>query len=179
MKYIFVDLDETLFHARFLSGNRRKAERMTRNDEKLIELDTEFYGSCLRPGALDFLAKLRAIPNSRVLVLTSSVTDYANANNVTHGLGFMPDQIFARDRLQARDTSGVDVANPKTAEMVMIDNLPRQENRIKVWWLNDLTQNPVRYVKVPEFMHPSLDRHFDEALIAETVSRVINADPTT
>lgn len=174
MKYIFVDLDETLFHSSFLSGNRNVARGRLTPGQKLIELEDEYYGSTLRDGALDLLAKLRAVPNSQVLVLTSSVTDYANANNVVHGLGFTPDQIFARAQLQSRDISGVTIADPKAADLILVDNLPRQENRIKIWWLNALTSNPVRYIRVPEFLAHADDRPFDDSLISSIVTQIVD-----
>jgi len=185
-KYIFVDLDETLFHSRFLGVEPTKAMKAIMNDnEKLVKLvnyqdgeisDYEFYGSCLRPGAHDLLAALRAIPNSKVMVLTSSVEDYAQANNRAHGLGFDNTDIYARAKLEQGIVPDLGITDPTSAKFYLIDNLPRHENRIKVRWIDQLADHPLRYIKVPEFFSAEQDRHLDSDLIADILLKINNLD---
>lgn len=186
-KYIFVDLDETLFHSRFLGVKPTKAMRaIMNNGEKLVKLinyqdgeilDYEFYGSCLRPGAHDLLTALRAIPNSKVMVLTSSVEDYAQANNRTHELGFAHTDIYARAKLERGTVPDLGIADPTSAKFYLIDNLPRHENRIKVRWMQQLADNAeVNYIKVPEFFSAKQDRHLDSDLIADILLKINDLD---
>lgn len=185
-KYIFVDLDECLFHSRYLGTDPTQAMRALKKEEKLIKLvhkfdgdvmEYEFYGSTLRPGAHDLLAKLRAIPNNQVMVLTSSVEDYAQANNRIHELGFDPNRIYAREELQENLIPDLGITDPLDAEFYLIDNLSRHENRIKVRWIEQLTDDAeVNYLKVPEFSDIALDRHWDAELIKDTVLRINGLD---
>ena len=186
-KYIFVDLDETLFHSRFLGIKPTKAMRAIMNDgEKLVKLvnyqdgeisDYEFYGSCLRPGAHDLLAALRAIPNSKVMVLTSSVEDYARANNRTHELGFDTADIYAREKLEQGLIPDLGITDPTSARFYLIDNLSRHENRIKIRWIEQLTDDAdAIYIKVPEFFSAKQDRHLDSDLIADILLKINNLD---
>lgn len=185
-KYIFVDLDETLFHSRYLGTDPTQAMRDLKKEEKLIKLvnkfegdvlDYELYGSTLRPGAHDLLAKLRAIPNNQVMVLTSSVEDYAQANNRQHELGFDRNRIYARAELQENLVPDLGITDPLNAEFYLIDNLSRHENRIKIRWMEQLTDDvEVNYLKVPEFFGHELDRHWDEDLIKDIVLRINGLD---
>lgn len=185
-KYIFVDLDETLFHSRFLGIKRAKV--ILRDSEKLVRLVNryngdgeaaayEFYGSCLRPGAHDLLAKLRAIPDSKVMVLTSSVEDYAQANNRQHELGFDYADIYARAELEQGQVPDLGISNPSSAKFYLIDNLSRHENRIKIRWMERLANNvQVNYIKVPEFFDTEQDRHLDSDLIGDILLKINDLD---
>jgi hypothetical protein len=179
-KYIFVDLDECLFHSRPLGGYRTEAEMLIKPGEALInarkpedpEDYDDFYGSHLRPGAIEFLNELRKIPDSRLSVLTSSVTPYANACNKAHGLGFDPKQIYAREELRDMYLDP-DSFGDGPGPVYLIDNLPRHENRIKVNFLREIATNNVRYIKVPEYWgDPELDRVFDSFLINDILRQI-------
>ena len=173
-KYIFVDLDETLFHSRFLGTNPYKARNALKHEsEKLIKImgrfeeENEFYGSLLRPGALDLLASLRAIPDSKVMVLTASTEDYAKANNLAHALSFNPADIYHRASMQSDTVPNLGISDPVQAQFYLIDNLERGENRIKIRWIQNLADDAyANYIKVPEFFTLG-DRFLDESLIAE------------
>lgn len=178
-KFIFVDLDETLFHSRFLGTNPQKARQSLNPEcEKLIKImgcfddENEFYGSLLRPGALDLLASLRAIPDSKVMVLTASVEDYAQTNNLAHALGFNPADIYHRASMQSGVVPNLGISDSLQAQFYLIDNLSRGENRIKIRWIENLTDDAeVTYINVPEFFTLK-DRFLDKDLIASILLKV-------
>ena len=106
------------------------------------------------------------------MVLTSSVDDYAWANNVSHGLQFEYSDIFHRTHLQKGTVPdlGVTAAN---AKFYLIDNLPRHENRIKVQWIARLlpTRAATNYITVPEFLYEE-DRPLDADLINHILQQI-------
>lgn len=177
-KYIFVDLDECLFHCRPLGELRQsdlvKARILVNPTEKLInardDQGDDFYASKLRSGAHDLLRALREVPDSRVSVLTSSVSVYANANNEAHDLGFKPDEIFAREQIQAG--VALDPDRFGSGPVYLIDNLPRHDNRIKLNFLRAIATNAVKYIKVPEFWGMDGDAPFSQEYIQEIVSSI-------
>lgn len=181
-KYIFVDLDECLFHARPMGGDREDAETHLDKGEVLINAKNiadptdfdDFYGSRLRPGAINFLNELRKIPDSQLFVLTSSVELYAKANNKAHGLGFDPDDIYSRGDLQQ---TILDPEEFGSGPVYLIDNLPRHENRIKVEFLRDIATNNVKYIKVPEYWgDDELDSPFDSFLVNDILRQINDLD---
>lgn len=178
-KYIFVDLDECLFHSRPLGGDRTEAEMVLKPGEVLINAKNmsdpedfdDFYGSRLRPGAINFLNELRKIPDRRLSVLTSSVGPYANANNKAHGLGFDSTEIYSREDLRSTE---LDPDRFGSGPVYLIDNLPRHENRIKIEFLRPIATNGIKYIKVPEYwgMDDDFDRPFDAELIKDVIMNI-------
>lgn len=168
-KYLFVDLDECLFHCRFLGSDEKHARAVLGDNEKLVKADDEFYGSNLRPGTHDLLKALRAVPNSSLYVLTSSVSSYANANNIVQELGFKYNDIFTREDLQQ---TSLDPDRFGSGPVYLIDNLPRVENRIKIEFLRDIATNNVHYIKVPEFWGAIGDQSFNADLIKEILANI-------
>lgn len=136
--YIFVDLDETLIHTYdFHETPCKCAVPVT------VE-DVEFKTS-LRPGALEFLAKLRDI--GEVRMLTIATYDYAIEMNRLFDLGFAEKDIYARHHIQAPT---IDL---KPAEFVyLFDNLLLKENRRKIEFLRCVTANKLpSYIQVKEY----------------------------
>ena len=173
-KYIFVDLDECLFHCRALFRNDADAaQRALVGHEKLVNaVDSygdDFYGSALRPGALDLLKALREIPDSRLSVLTASIATYAYANNEAHSLGFDSTDIYSRADLQTR--TRLDPNRFGSGPVYLIDNLPRHENRIKIQFLWPIATNGIEYIKVPEYWGKT-DRPFDAESIQNIVATI-------
>jgi len=87
---IYIDLDDTLIHSVY--GRGRNPGKRT-----VIPItEDEIYHSLLRPEAGRILRELRNIGDVRML--TTSISDYAEAHNRAFALGFMPAEIFARER---------------------------------------------------------------------------------
>lgn len=154
MKYIFVDLDETLIHT---TTYRRNAPI----DIRSIDLGdgdvSDPYYAELRPGAMQLLSALRAIPDSRVMMLTTAVTAYAEGFNREFNLGFEDREIFAREDMIE---GGIDAASFSDAKLVaLIDDRTRQYHRQhKIPFLSNLidsTPSPDEnfvFIQVPEFL---------------------------
>lgn len=122
-KYAFVDLDNTLIHADLETyvGERP-------GDKVLKYSDREVYRAVLRPGALEFLAALRAVPDTKVYILTTSVQSYASHWNREFGLGFDPMHIFAREDQKA--ASSLDPqAFPNASVVALFDDLTEFDHR--------------------------------------------------
>ena len=137
--YIFVDLDETLIHTfdYYETPNKGAVE---------VAVGNETFKTSLRPGAHEFLAKLREI--GEVRMLTVATYDYAVKMNETFTLGFA--DIWSRELIQGM--WGFD-AKPVVADKVyLFDNLPRRENRLKIEFLREVTTDKVpNYIQVKEY----------------------------
>lgn len=136
--YIFVDLDETLIHTYDYH------ETPCKGAVPVTVEDVEFKTS-LRPGAKEFLAKLREI--GEVRMLTIATYEYAKVMNVLFEFNFALDDIYAREHIQSPSI------NLEPAEFVyLFDNLPLRENRRKVEFLRCVTINKVpSYIQVKEY----------------------------
>src|SRR5262252_2219137 len=86
MRKIYIDLDETLIHAR-VAGPRPPGKR------RRLAFGLEVYDVALRPCAHYLLGRLREIGG--VSLLTTSQRDYAEKINETFGLGF--EQLYCRE----------------------------------------------------------------------------------
>jgi NLI interacting factor-like phosphatase len=86
MRKIYVDLDETLIHAK-VAGLRPPAKR------RRFAFGLEVYDVALRPCAHYLLGRLREI--GCVSLLTTSQRDYAEKINEAFGLGF--EQLYCRE----------------------------------------------------------------------------------
>ena len=86
MSEIYVDLNETLIHAR-VAGPRPPGKR------RRFAFGLEVYDVALRPCAHDLLGCLREI--GCVSLLTTSQRDYAEKINEAFGLGF--EELYCRE----------------------------------------------------------------------------------
>ena len=160
---IFVDLDETLIHT-FMPV---WGETPTKDAEEVFVTSngtTETYDTALRQGALHFLQLLRKIGD--VYILTAATSDYAYAMNRHFGLGFVEDQIYAREDVQAGK------ADPEyfgKGTVYLFDNLPRHENRSKIDFLRPIGNT--NYIQVPGFYN-NKTAPFTHEIIEDLVSRV-------
>lgn len=137
--YIFVDLDETLIHTYDYHETPCKcAVNVVMNTD-------EIYKTSLRPGAHEFLAKLREI--GEVRMLTIATYDYAVKMNELFKFNFALDDIYAREHIQSPSI------NLEPAEFVyLFDNLPLRENRRKIEFLRAVTINKIpSYIQVKEY----------------------------
>ena len=136
--YIFVDLDETLIHTYDYHETPCKCAVP-------VEIEGSFYKTSLRPGAKEFLAKLREI--GEVRMLTIATYEYAKVMNALFEFNFALDDIYAREHIQSPSI------NLEPAEFVyLFDNLTLRENRRKVEFLRCVTINKVpSYIQVKEY----------------------------
>jgi hypothetical protein len=141
-KYVFVDLDECLFHTGVRYGSKPAEGEVTGDFG-----DGVLYCSTLRPGAKDLLAGLRMIVGD-LYVLTSSVEAYARHFTKEFGFGFDESKIFTREDLQSG--SGLSPEAFPNGRAYLIDNLPRHENRIKVQFLRPIDPD-LTYINVTEY----------------------------
>ena len=147
--YFFVDLDNTLIYAD--SGTWVKDHNP---EGKLVTFaDKSVYSGVLRPGALKFLSDLRAIPNSKVFMLTASIMEYAAAWNREFGLGFETMDIFAREDQRAGNLDRTSTRFQDAARVVLFDDMTSFDHRhTKIPFLSPITPwGKVVYVQVPYF----------------------------
>jgi hypothetical protein len=134
MKYIFVDLDNTLIAADNLVGSPPK-------NSKVITLKsvyfTDRYYARLRPGALELLDSLRR--TAPTYMLTAAMTDYARAWNKEFNLGFKEEDIYAREDSNSGELS-LYGKFPKRGNVYLIDDkdLPYENTEIKVHFLKGI-----------------------------------------
>ena len=134
MKYIFVDLDNTLIAAEELWKAPPK-------NSKVITIKTlyftEKYFGRVRLEALQLLESLRSI--APTYMLTAATTDYARAWNKEFNLGFKDEDIYAREDTNGKDLSIGDKF-PKKGDVYLIDDkdLPYFNTEIKVRFLKNL-----------------------------------------
>jgi hypothetical protein len=140
--YIFVDLDDTLIHT-FEDWEDPTADAIE------IEVSGQTLKTSLRPGALDLLAQFRAVGN--VNMLTIACADYAAKMNQQFGFGFSGQEIYPREKIKNKM---IDL--PPRDQVVLLDNLPRRENRNKIEFLRKVsTKGKVSYLQCIEYHgHP-------------------------
>lgn len=182
MKYIFVDLDECLLHAKYAGNANRNVEKFKRiakreqNYGPSFLLDCgEVYSTKLRPGALDLLKRLRDVyGNENVRMLTASVREYAEKNNEAHGLGWRPNQILTRENMNKMNFGIKDEIVPfEPGYVALIDNLYHRDNLSKLQYLHPLVvRGFVSYVNVPEYWGHEDDFPFDEEYINQVFERI-------
>jgi len=87
--YIYLDLDETLFHTEVRAKASTNAKRIN------FKLGTWWYCSLMRPSALDLIAYCRDLSLTRVL--TNSTRDYATIACDLFGFDFSYEELVCRD----------------------------------------------------------------------------------
>lgn len=162
MKYIFVDLDNTLISAEPLFGGLPK-------NAKLINLTDEKYWARLRPGALNLLDNLRKI--GPTYMLTAATKDYAHAWNKEFNLGFKDEDIYTRE-----DSSfgKLDIGSkfPQKGNTYLIDdkNLPYPWTVEKVNFISNLGNVTIIEMK-PYYGHPN--QFLDDDKILNIISQIV------
>lgn len=126
MRKIFVDLDETLVHAR-VAGRRPPGKR------RRLAFGLEVYDVALRPCAHYMLDRLREI--GRVSLLTTSQREYAEKIDEAFGLGF--EQMYCREDLFVFRPFAELKTEAIAPRSVLIDDLPPNETlaRLKMQFL--------------------------------------------
>ena len=138
--YIFVDLDETLIHT-------YEFWQKPTVDPVLVKVDDQIFKVRVRPGAKDFLAKLREI--GEVRMLTVAIYNYAIKMNETFDLGFDIGDIWAREHIQGGYTIDLEPSD----RVYLFDNLHVKQNRLKVNFLRPAVKDKVpTYIQVKEYL---------------------------
>ena len=148
MKYIFVDLDNTLINAEYQVGGAPKGS-------KVIKLDDGKYWARLRPGALGLLYHLRTA--GPTYMLTAAAKDYALAWNKEFDLNFKPEDIYSRED---SEKSVLDIGDKfkEKGKVFLIDDkqLPFEKTKIKVDFIKNLGEVKIIIVK-PYYGHNNTD----------------------
>ena len=164
--YIFVDLDETLIHSYGI-------HEIPSADAVDVNVRGQFFKTRLRPGAKDFLAKLREI--GEVRMLTIAVYDYAVEMNQTFGLGFELGDIWSREDVRG----GCAIDLQPVEKVYLFDNLPLKQNRLKINLLRGAVLNKTpSYIQVQEYLGTD---HFplDKEEIDRLIKPLYNLESTT
>lgn len=160
IKYIFVDLDETLIHT-FDSWEDREGDKV----ESFILSDGDEYVTCLRPGALEFLAKLRELGD--VYMLTAATKEYASKINLLFNLGFKVKDIYSREDV-CKNILSLEPANL----VFLIDNLDKRDNYSKLQFLRAASKTKVtNYIQCQTYKGGNT-LPLDEEQIESIISRI-------
>ena len=158
MRKIYIDLDETLIHAR-VAGPRPPGKR------RRFAFGLEVYDVALRPCTHYLLGCLREI--GCVSLLTTSQRDYAEKINEAFGLGF--DQLYCREDIFVFRPFADLKAEAVAPKSVLIDDLSPTETlaRLKMKFLGINRQS---YIRIRGFH--GTDRATIDREIAEIVCKV-------
>jgi hypothetical protein len=163
MKYIFVDLDNTLISAEPLFGGLPK-------NAKLINLTDEKYWARLRPGALNLLDNLRKI--GPTYMLTAATKEYALAWNKEFNLGFSVQDVYSREDYSF---GKLDIGSkfPHEGEVYLIDDkdLPYEWTIEKVNFIANLGDKVNLIVIKPYSGHSN--QFLDDDKIHNIVSQIV------
>lgn len=144
MKYIFVDLDNTLINAEYQVGGAPTGS-------KVIKLEDGKYWARLRPGALGLLYHLRTA--GPTYMLTAATRDYALAWNKEFDLNFKPEDIYSRED---SNVGVLDIGDKfkEKGKVFLIDDkqLPFENTAIKVHFIKKLGDVKIIIVK-PYYGH--------------------------
>lgn len=159
-KYIFVDLDETLIHT-----FNNWEDKIGRNIKSFTLSDGDFYETCERPGALEFLAQLRQI--APVYMLTAATTEYANKINELFSLGFESKDIYAREHVNRNE-----ISLPPVDLIFLIDNLDKRDNYTKLSFLRPISRlKVINYIQCSTFSGGDI-LPLDKETIDNLISRI-------
>jgi len=151
---IYWDIDETLIHTCLRPPNQ---------DHIVLELDdSSVYYTILRPCAkrlIEFSREL--VGEDRVHILTTSTRDYAQKVNLLTDWGFKNEYIFPREDLANHRRSfptayggyhsEVDAHIYAHKDNVLIDNLPRRENQVKIGFIGIGKTEDTNYLKINDY----------------------------
>lgn len=163
---IYWDIDETLIHTEMRPPNQ---------EHIILDLDDgELYYTIVRPCAKDLIQFSRdLVGEDRVHILTTATRDYALEVNRLAGWGFKPEYIFARED-QANHRRGFSTAyggyhfevDPHIyahKDNVLIDNLPRRENQVKIGFIGIGKTEDTNYLKIRDYYGVNFpDETFEE-----------------
>ena len=168
MKYIFVDLDNTLINAESLVSSPPK-------NSKVITLKsmyfTERYWARLRPGALELLDNLRR--TAPTYMLTAATTDYARAWNKEFNLGFKEEDIYAREDSSMGDLNVGDKF-PTKGKVYLIDDkdLPYENTVIKEYFLRGICEDKLKIIVIKPY-HGHINQSLGVMQISDILGKIV------
>ena len=151
---IYWDIDETLIHTTMRPPNQEHIV--------LALNDGGMYYTILRPCAKRLIEFSRELVGAaRVHILTTATRDYAQEVNRLAGWGFKNDDIFAREDQASHSRnfptayggyhSEIDPHIYTHKDNVLIDNLPRRENQVKIDFIGIGKTENTNYLKIDDY----------------------------
>jgi hypothetical protein len=151
---IYWDIDETLIHTTMRPPNQEHIV--------LALNDGGMYYTILRPCAKRLIEFSRELVGAaRVHILTTATRDYAQEVNRLAGWGFKNDDIFAREDQASHSRnfptayggyhSEIDPHIYAHKDNVLIDNLPRRENQVKIDFIGIGKTENTNYLKIDDY----------------------------
>lgn len=151
IKYLFLDIDETLIHSILL-----KEEGFHTIEFELS--DGIKYYTKIRPCAKDLIEySNNLVGKDNVYILTTSTRDYANTINKLAGWGLESDHIITREDISNHQYpmaySGTATYPHKLADKnnVLVDNLPPRYNWSKIALIGIEDSYPSRYLQIYDY----------------------------
>lgn len=172
-KKIFLDLDETLFHANYAGAIENHIENSPvilhpkfNVLETTVSVDVsngfiELYRGYLRPNARGFVSALNEeYGRENVHVLTRALRQYAEKFIKQFELDLSPDRIY--DRYSIRRELLIEQGG---CHAVLVDNLPSFELEDKTSFLSRSGFDKVSTIQVEDFYGASTDAELSETLL--------------
>jgi hypothetical protein len=174
---IYWDIDETLIHTTMRPPNQEHIV--------LALNDGGMYYTILRPCAKRLIEFSRELVGAaRVHILTTATRDYAQEVNRLAGWGFKNDDIFAREdqashsrnfpTAYGRYHSEIDPHIYAHKDNVLIDNLPRRENQVKIDFIGIGKTENTNYLKIDDYYGVEFSDRFDSAFEQDVKNFLIN-----
>lgn len=151
---IYWDIDETLIHTEMRPPNQEHIVLALENGD--------LYYTMIRPCAarlIEFSRKL--VGSDRVHILTTSTRDYAQEVNRLAGWEFKNEDIFPREDLAQHKHKfntayggyhyEVQSHSYGHKDNVLVDNLPRRENQVKIGFIGINETQDTNYLKIDDY----------------------------
>jgi len=174
-KKIFLDLDETLFHANYagaLENHIQNSPVILHPKFKVLETTIsvdvsdgfiELYRGYLRPNAREFVSALNEeYGRENVHVLTRALKQYGEKFIKQFELDLSPERLYDRYSIRRQFVTG-----QKGNHAVLIDNLPSSELEDKTSFLRGSGFDKISTIQVEDFYKDSTDTVLSETLLQQ------------
>jgi hypothetical protein len=175
-KKIFLDLDETLFHANYagaLENHIQNSPVILHPKFKVLETTIsvdvsdgfiELYRGYLRPNAREFVSALNEeYGRENVHVLTRALKQYGEKFIKQFELDLSLDRIYARDSISKHKH----MIGQEGYHAVLVDNLPSSELEDKTSFLRGSGFDKISTIQVEDFYKDSTDTVLSETLLQQ------------